>query len=42
MIQLLIKDLLWVLTEKMRLYDVKNGQQNIVDSGQDDFAQIRF
>jgi hypothetical protein len=27
---------------KMRLYDVKNGQQNIVDSGQDDFAQPVF
>tara|TARA_A100001011_G_C13902269_1_gene671591 strand:- start:38 stop:697 length:660 start_codon:yes stop_codon:yes gene_type:complete len=27
---------------KMRLYDVKNGEQNIVDSGQDDFAQPVF
>ncbi len=27
---------------KMRLYDVKNNQQDIVDSGQDDFAQPVF
>ena len=26
----------------MRLYDVKNNQQDIVDSGQDDFAQPVF
>ena len=27
---------------KMRLYDVKNNQQDIVDSGQDDFNQSSF
>ena len=29
-------------TGKMKLYDVSNAQQNIVDSGQDDFAQPVF
>ena len=27
---------------KMKLYDVKDSEQNIVDSGQDEFAQPVF